>query len=97
LNLVADEGIDRQIVELLRAREYVVLYVAELAPGLDDDSVLAAASKSGALLLTHDLDFGELVFRQRQAASGVLLLRRGRHPAEERNRSRSPPVCGVRT
>jgi hypothetical protein len=37
--------------------------------------VLARSLESGALLVTADKDFGEIVFRQRQISSGVLLLR----------------------
>ncbi|HAK95105.1 MAG TPA: hypothetical protein DCM87_08920 [Planctomycetes bacterium] len=37
--------------------------------------MLEWARANDAILLTDDLDFGELVFRQRRAASGVLLLR----------------------
>jgi len=37
--------------------------------------VLASATRAEALLITADKDFGELVFRQRQAAHGVVLLR----------------------
>jgi len=37
--------------------------------------VLSIASESGALLVTADKDFGELVFRQQLIHSGVLLIR----------------------
>jgi hypothetical protein len=40
MNIVADEGIDRQIVEQLRQAGHDVLYVAELAPSISDDEVL---------------------------------------------------------
>ena len=75
LSLVADECIDREIVEALRAAGHMVQYVAELAPSISDVEVLRLATEADALLLTADKDFGELVFRQRQLHSGVLLLR----------------------
>ncbi len=37
MNLLADESVDRPIVERLRQDEHDVLYVAEMKPGLDDD------------------------------------------------------------
>lgn len=51
------------------------MYVAELAPGIGDEEVLAIAQDQSRLLLTCDKDFGELVYRQQKATSGVLLLR----------------------
>ena len=40
MNFVADEGIDRQIVERLRQEDYEVLYIAEMEPGISDEQVL---------------------------------------------------------
>ena len=75
MKLVADEGVDGKIVERLRQRGHDVTYVAELAPGIEDDLVLSKAHAADALLLTSDKDFGELVFRLGRRSSGVLLLR----------------------
>jgi predicted nuclease of predicted toxin-antitoxin system len=72
---LADENIDREIVERLRADGHDVLWVAELDRGLDDEAVLAMASKDGRALVTADKDFGELVFRQGRASAGVILIR----------------------
>ena len=60
---MADEGVDRQIVERLRDDGHEVAYVAELAPGMPDDAVLDQAQRTGAVLLNADKDFGELVHR----------------------------------
>ena len=75
MNLLADESVDRPIVDRLRADNHSVLYVAELAPGISDDDVLQRANRSGALLVTADRDFGELVFRLRRIHGGVVLIR----------------------
>jgi predicted nuclease of predicted toxin-antitoxin system len=71
----ADEGVDRQIVERLRLDGYEVAYVAEMSPGIIDDVVLMESRISQSVSLTADKDFGELVFRRRQASAGVLLVR----------------------
>ena len=63
MNLVADESVDGPSVERLRQDGHAVFYIAELDPGIDDDAVLDEANRSGALLITSDKDFGELVFR----------------------------------
>lgn len=75
MHWVADEGVERQIVERLRAAGQDVLYVAELDPGISDTEVLWQSNEQGAVLITADKDFGELVFRQGQVMEGVVLLR----------------------
>ena len=75
MNLLADESVDRPIVERLRADNHSVVYVAELAPGVSDDVVLERANQSGMLLITADRDFGELVFRLGRIHAGVVLVR----------------------
>jgi len=75
MNLMADECVDRQIVDYLRGEGHDVLYIAEVDPSILDDTLLERANKKNALLLTTDKDFGELVFRQNRISAGVLLLR----------------------
>jgi predicted nuclease of predicted toxin-antitoxin system len=75
VNLLADEGVDRQIVALLRQGGHHVQYVAELEPGIDDNTVFEKANQVKALLITADKDFGEMVLRQGSVRAGVVLLR----------------------
>lgn len=75
MRLVADEGVDGQIVKRLRADGHDVLYIAEFDSGMTDDEVLERANGLGALLLTTDKDFGELIFRLRRIHAGVVLIR----------------------
>jgi predicted nuclease of predicted toxin-antitoxin system len=75
VKFVADESIDKQIVERLRANGHNVEFIAELEPGVDDETVLTRSREHGAVLLTADKDFGELVFRQGLLHCGILLVR----------------------
>lgn len=76
MNLVADESIDRQIVERLREDGHDVAYIAEIEPSISDDLVFERSNASASLLLTADKDFGEIVFREgRLSSGGVILLR----------------------
>jgi predicted nuclease of predicted toxin-antitoxin system len=75
LKFVADENIDRRIVERLRQYGHVVLYIAEIGAGVNDQDVLNMANKEQAVLLTADKDIGELVYRQHIVHPGVILLR----------------------
>ena len=75
MNLVADENIDRGIIERLRRDGHLVDWIAELSPSVSDEEVLRLAVEGGAVLVTEDKDFGELVYRCGLAHSGVLLVR----------------------
>jgi predicted nuclease of predicted toxin-antitoxin system len=61
VNLIANEGVDRPVVERLRLDGHDVVYVAELSPSVTDEEVLQEANARGAVLLTADKDFGDLV------------------------------------
>ena len=75
MNFLADECIDRQVVDSLRPNGHHVRYIAEMDPGLTDEAVLDLATEEGLLLLTADKDFGELVFRHGRHGAGMILLR----------------------
>lgn len=81
MQFLADECCDALVVRTLRELGYDVAYVAELDPGLTDVDVLAQSVEEARILLTEDLDFGELVFREQQSAYGIVVLR---IPAEDR-------------
>lgn len=75
MKFLADENIDKPIVERLRNDGHTVLYVLEMKPSISDNEIIQLANQELALLLTTDKDFGELVFRQRRIVYGVVLVR----------------------
>ena len=75
MKLLADESIDRHIVERIRKEGHTIWAVAEMEPGISDDVVLDLANHYGALLLTADKDFGELIFRRQRISGGIVLVR----------------------
>ncbi len=81
MEFIADECIDKPVVEHLRQEGFEVIYIAEQAPSLPDSKVLDLANSIPAALITSDKDFGELVFRQRKMSQGVVLLRLAGIPA----------------
>lgn len=81
MRLLADENIPAPLVKTLRQQGIDLLYVAELHSGLSDADVLALPAKEGRPILTEDRDFGEMVFRQKKAVPGIVMLRL---PAAER-------------
>jgi hypothetical protein len=49
---LADENVDRQIVEGLRLDSHEVAYIAEMSPGIMDETVLAESRNSASILIT---------------------------------------------
>ena len=45
MKIVADESVDKQIVDRLRSSGHEVLFIAELDPGIDDEAVLTRRSR----------------------------------------------------
>ena len=75
MKFFVDECCDTEIVVSLRKEGHDVLYVLEEEPGLQDEVVLQRAYVERRILLTEDKDFGELVYRLRKPAAGIVLIR----------------------
>lgn len=75
MTFVADENVDRPVIDRLRQDGHTVTAIAEVSSGVADPEVLRLATAAGVVLITGDTDFGELVFKAGQAAAGVVLLR----------------------
>ncbi|MBX7246975.1 MAG: DUF5615 family PIN-like protein, partial [Candidatus Sumerlaeaceae bacterium] len=72
---MADENLDRLIVDWLRVSGHDVSWAAEDAISAPDDELLAKANAENRILVTKDKDFCELVYRKRLASTGIILLR----------------------
>lgn len=82
MNLLADEGVDKPIEDKLRSNGFNVVYILKTNQGVDDKFILAKANADKRIFLTQDKDFGELVFRLKNAHHGVILIRlEGYRPA----------------
>jgi len=75
MRFVADENLDRSVIQRLREAGHEVISVAEMEPGIPDEAVLASANSHSAMLVTEDKDFGELAFRRGLVHQGVVLVR----------------------
>ncbi len=75
LSLLADENIDQRLVSSLRLAGISVYSVAESSTGITDEEAMRLSEDLGALILTDDKDFGEIVFRKQRSCPGVVLLR----------------------
>ena len=75
MRFLADENVDRPIVDRLRADGHTVLWVVQTGKGALDEAVISLANEEHAILITADTDFGGMVFRQGRFLLGVVLIR----------------------
>jgi len=75
MKFLVDECCDSGLVAALRDDGHDVLYVLELMAGATDEAILGLAFDEERILLTEDKDFGELVYRMRLPAHGIVLIR----------------------
>jgi len=75
MRLLADESCDFAAVRALRIAGHDVLTVSEVSPRADDARVMELAVRGRRVLLTEDKDFGQLVYADRRATAGVILIR----------------------
>lgn len=75
MNFIADEGVDKTLVFLLREAGNDVFYFAETEHSTDDETILEFANSENRILLTRDKDFGELVYRLQKVHTGIILIR----------------------
>jgi predicted nuclease of predicted toxin-antitoxin system len=75
MKLLVDENISRHITSRLLSDGHSLVMARDVAGGRPDSEVLSIARTLGAIVLTEDSDFGDLVFRQGLPSAGVILLR----------------------
>ena len=76
MRILANENVPRPVVAALREIGHDLVWVRESMRGAADSEVLAQAQTEHRIVLTADLDFGELAFRSGLPAEcGVILIR----------------------
>jgi predicted nuclease of predicted toxin-antitoxin system len=75
MKLFIDENVSRLVVDRLRVDGHDLTLAQDVAFGRPDRELLALALQLGAIILTEDTDFGELVMREGLPSAGVVLLR----------------------
>jgi len=76
VKFLADKGISPRVVSTLRERGHEAIHLQEQGLGkLPDGDILAKARAEGRVLLTHDLDFGELLAASDGKLPSVIIFR----------------------
>ncbi len=85
MKFLLDQNVSPAVVGLLVGADHLAEHVRDLGMSeAPDEEVLAAARSAGAVLISSDTDFGELLARSNAAEPSVILLRRqeGRRASE---------------
>jgi predicted nuclease of predicted toxin-antitoxin system len=76
MRLLANENFPLVSVRLLRRAGYDIVSITEDSPGAKDIDILARAAQERRIILTFDRDYGELVYRLKQAnPPGIVYFR----------------------
>lgn len=75
MKFLADENIPLKVVKRLREDGLDIVSVAEIQIGMNDEDIAKLSEKEGAIIITFDKDFGEIIFRKSIKPYGLILLR----------------------
>lgn len=75
MNLFADSNVEVGMISALRAAGHDVLSASDLGPDPGDSELMAIALNESRVVLTKDLDFGEMTVKDHEFNYGVILLR----------------------
>jgi len=83
LKFLADENISPFTAAIVREKGYDIQTVDEVGlSGLDDEKIVNYAQKQKRIILTFDLDFGEMYYFGETTKVGIIVLRIKPHTVE---------------
>jgi predicted nuclease of predicted toxin-antitoxin system len=76
VKFLANENFPGPSVKLLHSKGIDIEWIAKSSPGIDDHSVMTLAIVKQRTILTHDSDYGELIFKHGyRPKNGVVYFR----------------------
>jgi len=75
IKFLIDENLPDFFNQLLNEREYDTVSVRDICIGSNDENIVDISQKEERVIITRDMDFGELVFKYNYQPQGVILLR----------------------
>ena len=76
MRLLLDENVDARLLVYLNSQGHDVTSVQhDYQRSLPDPNILLTAVRERRVLVTHDRDFGDIVFHQNQGHAGLIYLR----------------------
>src|SRR3954469_7921521 len=82
ISFFADENIRESLIDWLRQKEFDISGIrTENLFALDDEIIIEKAFKEKRIILTHDNDFGKIIYTQKVRFYSIIYLRPGHHEA----------------
>lgn len=75
MRFLVDENLGKRFADVMNRHGYSSLFVGDVIRSAPDEKILSFAEKENLVVVTDDKDFGELVFRLKKPAKGVILFR----------------------
>nr|MBI1229531.1 toxin-antitoxin system, toxin component [Cytophagales bacterium] len=73
--ILADEGLNGNLVRALREDGYEITWIKETKPGIEDEDIISLAMQTSQILITEDKDFGEWIFAHHLSGLTIIFLR----------------------
>jgi predicted nuclease of predicted toxin-antitoxin system len=83
-SFLVDVGVGKSVEQWLTDEGYKVISIRLLNAEMEDGQIVSLALTEGAIIITMDKDFGELVHKENKQHKGILLLRLDDAVAEEK-------------
>ena len=75
MKFLADENVEKVVVDWLRGEGFDVLYIAEISPSVNDEEIIRLSYDEQRVIITNDKGFGELIFYRKEPVIGLILIR----------------------
>ena len=75
MKFLADENVEKLVVDWLRDEGFDVLYIAEVSPSVTDEEIIRISYDEQRVIITNDKGFGELIFYRKEPVVGLILIR----------------------
>jgi len=73
VKFLANENFPGPSFHSLKAAGIDIIWIANSTPGISDSEVIALAVKESRTILTHDSDYGELIFKYGHRPTGGII------------------------
>lgn len=81
--ILADENVNKKIIDSLRGIGIEVFSISESLSGIPDEEIISISKEKNAIIFTEDKDFGEWVFAHNEKEISVIFLRYKFHEVQK--------------
>lgn len=83
MKFLANENFTAASFRLLKSNGIDIIWITEFSPVISDNEVMEVAMSEDRIILTHDSDYGELIFKHNYRPPGVIYFRLAQYEIDE--------------